>query len=407
MTTQTSTVDVVIVGGGIGGLSSALALTRAGQRVRVLEQAPAFGEVGAGMQMAPNATRILRSWGLLGEVVNHGVVPRRLVMRDAVDGTDLSHLDLAATRDRYGAPYVVIHRSDLHAILVRACRAAGVDMVNNTAVIDVENGDRQAVAVSAARRDVGQLVLAADGLNSRLRRHVHQDEPVSSAYVAYRGAVPMSEVGDDPRIAPDDLVVYLGPDCHLVQYPLRGGEMFNQVAVFRSPRALAGEPDWGTPQRIGDGVLEHLRRGACRSGAPVARPPVEDVRPGADHHLDAGQAGADRRCRSPHVAVPRTGRVPGHRGRGQPRHAGQRPLDARRSRLGPRPPSLHRAAHGTHRAGPAHRAHLGRALALRRPVPLGPQCAADRTGSSRLPPHRLALRRVKPFALPAAQQTRR
>lgn len=250
MTTQASTVDVVVVGGGIGGLSSALALTRAGQRVRVLEQAPAFGEVGAGMQMAPNATRILRSWGLLDEVVNHGVVPRRLVMRDAVDGTHLTYLDLAATQDRYGAPYVVIHRSDLHAILVRACRAAGVDMVTNTAVVDVENGDRQAVAVSAARRDVGQLVLAADGLNSRLRGHVHQDEPVSSAYVAYRGAIPMSEVGDDPRIAPEDLVVYMGPDCHLVQYPLRRGEMFNQVAVFRSPRALAGEPDWGTPDEL-------------------------------------------------------------------------------------------------------------------------------------------------------------
>jgi salicylate hydroxylase len=250
MTTETSTIDVVIVGGGIGGLSSALALTRAGLRVRVLEQAPAFGEVGAGMQMAPNATRILRSWGLLDEVVNHGVLPRRLVLRDALDGTDLTHLDLAATQDRYGAPYVVIHRSDLHAILVRACWAAGVDMVTDTAVVGVESGDRQAVAVSAARRDVGQLVLAADGLNSRLRGHVHQDEPVSSAYVAYRGAIPMSEVGDDPRIALEDLVVYMGPDCHLVQYPLRRGEMFNQVAVFRSPRAMAGEPDWGTPDEL-------------------------------------------------------------------------------------------------------------------------------------------------------------
>ena len=143
----TEHLDAVIVGGGIGGLSNALALARVGHAVRVLEQAPEFGEVGAGLQMAPNATRILRSWDLLDEVVELGVMPRRLVMRDAVDGRELTHLDLADVTQRYGAPYVVIHRSDLHAILVRACREAGVDLVTSATVTAVDTRADHAIAV--------------------------------------------------------------------------------------------------------------------------------------------------------------------------------------------------------------------------------------------------------------------
>jgi 2-polyprenyl-6-methoxyphenol hydroxylase-like FAD-dependent oxidoreductase len=242
--------DVIVVGGGIGGLGSALALALAGQRVRVLERSPAFGEVGAGLQLAPNATRILRTWGVLDEVIARGVLPRRLVMRDAVDGRELSYLDLADAAMRYGAPYVVIHRSDLHEILVEACRVAGVDLVTAAEVTDVEIGADHAVAVGPRRRDSGRVVVAADGLNSRLRHRLSSDEPVSSAYVAYRGAVPIDDLADTSHLALLDVTFFVGPCCHLVQYPLRGGEMFNQVAVFRSPRAMAGEPDWGTPDEL-------------------------------------------------------------------------------------------------------------------------------------------------------------
>ena len=242
--------DVVVVGGGIGGLGSALALARAGYAVRVLEKEPEFGEVGAGLQMAPNATRLLGSWDLLDEVVDLGVTPRRLVMRDALDGSELTHLDLAGTARRYGAPYVVIHRSDLHAILLRACQAAGIDLVTDAAVNDVELAAEHAVAVGERRRDTGAVVLAADGLGSRLRARLSADEPVSSAYVAYRGALPLDDLPDTSGLALDDVVVYIGPGCHFVQYPLRRGEMLNQVAVFRSPKALAGEADWGTPDEL-------------------------------------------------------------------------------------------------------------------------------------------------------------
>jgi 3-hydroxybenzoate 6-monooxygenase len=243
-------VDVVVVGGGIGGLGAALALARAGCSVRVLEQAAEFGEVGAGLQLAPNATRILRTWDLLDEAVEQGVLPRRLVMRDALDGRELTWLDLDDVESRYGAPYIVIHRSDLHAILVRACRRAGVDLVTRAAVTDVETGGDRATAVCDGRRDTGRIVLAADGLGSRLRARLSTDEPVSSAYVAYRGALPLADLTDTSGLALDSVVVYIGPGCHFVQYPLRRGEVFNQVAVFRSPKALAGEDDWGTPDEL-------------------------------------------------------------------------------------------------------------------------------------------------------------
>ena len=260
-------VDVVVVGGGITGLGNALALARAGHAVRVLEQAAEFGEVGAGLQMAPNATRVLRGWDVLDEVVERGVLPRRLVMRDAVDGRELTHLDLADVARRYGAPYVVIHRSDLHGILVAACRRAGVDLVTGVTVADVEVGERGAVAVGPGRRDAGRVVLAADGLGSTLRSRFSADEPVSSGYVAYRGAIPMSQLPDPSSVALDDVVVHVGPHCHLVQYPLRRREIFNQVAVFRSPRALAGHDDWGTPDELDAAFAGTC--GAVRVGLPL------------------------------------------------------------------------------------------------------------------------------------------
>ncbi len=246
---SSSDVDVLVVGGGIGGLANALALTRKGLRVRVLERAAEFGEVGAGLQIAPNCTRILESWGLLDEVLSLGVTPEALVMRDAVDGTVLTRLDLADARGRYGSPYVVIHRSDLHGTLLRACRASGVDLVNDVAVTAYEHVPDGVAVVHDGGREVAPVVLAADGLYSVARPMLSDDQPVSSAYVAYRGAIPAGQVAE-MDVSMTEVVVYIGPHCHFVQYPLRQGEMFNQVAVFRSPKALAGQDDWGTPDEL-------------------------------------------------------------------------------------------------------------------------------------------------------------
>ncbi|MFE5212183.1 FAD-dependent oxidoreductase [Streptomyces sp. NPDC056600] len=242
--------DVLVVGGGIGGLGTALALTRKGLRVRVLERAPEFGEVGAGLQIAPNCTRILAEYGLLDEARSLGVVPESMVMKDALDSTELTRLDLRDLERRYGFPYMVIHRSDLHGIFLRACERSGVELLTDATVVGYENTVEGAlVRLEDGTVHEAPLVVAADGLHSVARRQLVGDDVVSSSYVAYRAAVPIEKVQDN-GVAEKDVSLYVGPRCHFVQYALRGGAMFNQVAVFESPKALAGQEDWGTPDEL-------------------------------------------------------------------------------------------------------------------------------------------------------------
>jgi 2-polyprenyl-6-methoxyphenol hydroxylase-like FAD-dependent oxidoreductase len=232
--------------------------------VRVLERARQFGEVGAGIQIAPNCTRILHEYGLLDEATELGVLPENIVMRDALDARELTRLDLRDLERRYGFPYIVIHRSDLHGIFLRACPRAGLELVTGQHVVDYQNtGTGARVRLADGRVEEAALVIAADGLHSVARQLLVGDTPVNSAYVAYRGAVPIEAVRDN-GVAETDVVVYIGPRCHFVQYPLRGGEMFNQVAVFESAKARAGRPDWGTPDELDtafEGTCGNVRRG--------------------------------------------------------------------------------------------------------------------------------------------------
>ena len=253
-------IDVIVVGGGIGGLASALALASVGKTVRVLERAAEFAEVGAGLQMAPNATRILRQWGLLDKVIEAGVTPGRLVFKDAIDGSVLTSAGLGeAFTARYQAPYVVIHRSDLLTILFEACRDAGVELVPNCAVTDVTVLSDQVVVSSSAGDQHAAAAIAADGLRSTLRGRFSDDEPICSGYVAYRGAFPVAELDLGLEAGQlEEVVVYFGPGRHLVQYPLRRGEMFNTVAVFKSPGFDRGEQDWGGPEE-----LDEVFSGSC------------------------------------------------------------------------------------------------------------------------------------------------
>ncbi len=248
---------VLVVGGGIGGIATALCCARRGLPVRVLEQAAAYGEIGAGIQLAPNATRVLAGLGLLDRLRAVGVAPRRLVLSDAVSGAELTHLPLAGLTERYGGPYLVLHRSDLLDALLDAARAAGVELETGARVASVEDSGEAVLARTTDGREfAGDVLLAADGLHSRIRPLLHADEPVCSGYVAYRGAVPLDAVAHRSDLA--DVVVFVGPGRHFVQYPLRAGELYNQVAVFRSAGFARGEADWGGPDE-----LEAAFAGSC------------------------------------------------------------------------------------------------------------------------------------------------
>jgi 3-hydroxybenzoate 6-monooxygenase len=240
----------LVVGGGIGGLSTALALARADQEVVLLERAEAFAEIGAGLQIGANATRAMHHLGVLEAVEEVAVHPDRGVMMDAVDGSLLTALTLGTDyRERYGFPYLVMHRSDLLDILLQACRNdARITLHNGKEVVGVEvHAGGGAVACADGSTYEADVIVGADGLRSRVRHLIDRSEPTMSGYVAYRGTMPIAAA---ENIDPSDVVIWIGPDIHLVQYPVRRGELYNQVAVFHSLRWEADEARWGTPDEL-------------------------------------------------------------------------------------------------------------------------------------------------------------
>ena len=275
--------ETLIVGGGIGGLSAALSLARRGADVTVLERSKSFAEVGAGIQLAPNAIRILEQLDVLDAILPAAVMPRRLVLADAVDGRELTFLDLTDFPARYGAPYLVLHRDDLLRALLSACVACGVRLHTDANVAELTDTGTATVAACADGREfTAQVAIGADGLHSRIRKYFTGDEPILSGFVAYRGAVPMEEVERHADLR--DVVAWIGPGLHLVQYPLRSGRMYNQVAVFASEALLRGEPDGGGPAELTAafaGCSEHVRTSLSTLNIdnrwPMAdRPPTRD-----------------------------------------------------------------------------------------------------------------------------------
>lgn len=228
--------DVAVVGGGIGGLAAALAVARAGRQVHLIEQADEFREIGAGLQLGPNAMRSLDRLGVFDHLAKSAVFPTEAVVRDAITGAVLTRLDLGRPfLQRYGYPYVVAHRHDVLDVLVNACRAESrIQVFNGRRVVDVfENEDAAEIEFEDGTRWRTNLVVGADGIRSRVRRLLDISEPTFSGHIAYRGAVPISDVTESVSI--DEVRLWIGPGMHLIQYPVRAGSMYNQVAVYERP----------------------------------------------------------------------------------------------------------------------------------------------------------------------------
>jgi 3-hydroxybenzoate 6-monooxygenase len=266
----TAGVPILIIGGGIGGMTTALALARAGFAAHIVEQSPAFGEIGAGIQLAPNALRILDRLGVLPELAALAVRPRRLVLMHADRGEHLTTVSFGEPFERrYGYPYTVMHRGDLLTVLHQACRAdERITLESGREVTGIaDQGDAAQVRFADGGSYRCDAVVGADGLWSTARQLVSDDHPVTDHFVAYRGTLPAADMallspgGSGVPFGPQDEVIWIGPHKHLVQYPIRRSGLYNQVAVFRS-RGYSAEAEltdrWGTPAELDESFA-----GAC------------------------------------------------------------------------------------------------------------------------------------------------
>ena len=264
-----SRIPFLIVGGGIGGLATALAASRGGHCAHVIEKAEEFAEIGAGLQLAPNATRMLDRLGILGEVKKHATFPKRLVMMDAVSGKEITTLDLGPKfLEHFEYPYLVMHRSDLLTAELEACRASErISLEANKEAVHIEDlGDGARVVCSDGSVYECDALVGADGLWSKTRKLVHDDgEPICSQFVAYRGTIPIEEAPAESEF--DAMVIWVGPDLHFVQYVVHHGTLFNQVAVFRSYRYKADSENWGTVEEL----EEHFGKMCPRVRQAVAK----------------------------------------------------------------------------------------------------------------------------------------
>jgi salicylate hydroxylase len=244
---------VVIAGGGIGGLACALALAVKGFRALVLEQAQEFGEIGAGIQLAPNAWSALDALGVGEDVKQEAVFIERLLMMDGVSGEPVIDIPLDAQfRKRYGNPYAVTHRADIHRCLLDACktRADLLELRTDSKVAGFELGDEGvSVELGGGDRIAAAALVGADGWRSAVRERIAGDgEPPVSGHMCYRAVLSIDDMPKDLRWAAATL--WAGPDTHIVHYPLRGWKLFNLVATVVRERAGAGHNEEAPPEEV-------------------------------------------------------------------------------------------------------------------------------------------------------------
>jgi 3-hydroxybenzoate 6-monooxygenase len=244
--------QVLIVGGGIGGLAAALALSRQGIGAQVIEQAPEFKEIGAGIQLGPNVFAMFDVLGLIAPVSALAVFPNNLIMMDSITGEEVTRIPLGdAFRKKFKHPYALIHRADLHKVLLDACRQS--DMIRLDAsekVVKVDETRDGVVAHTESGKEYrAAALIGADGLWSTIRQMVVGDgKPNVAGHITYRAVLPTSEMPEKFRWR--DMVLWAGEKVHLVHYPLRTGELFNLVAVFHSNRYEEGWDSYGDPTEL-------------------------------------------------------------------------------------------------------------------------------------------------------------
>ena len=267
MNNKQENLPVLVAGGGIGGLAAALALVRQGFQVQVFEQAPEIGEIGAGIQLGPNAFHAFDALGVGDKTRSRSVFTDYIVMHDAIDAYQVGKIETGeAFRQRFGNPYAVIHRVDIHKSLLEGAVETGkVEFFTNTRIETVaQDADSVTLTDQNGKQWRGVAVIGADGGKSVVRKQYVNDPPRVTGHVVYRAVVDKADFPKDLQWNAASL--WAGPHCHLVHYPLRGGEQYNIVVTFHS----RDKEEWG----VTDGSKEEVEsyfQGIC----PQARQLIE------------------------------------------------------------------------------------------------------------------------------------
>jgi 3-hydroxybenzoate 6-monooxygenase len=237
---------ILIAGGGIGGLAAALGLAQKGFRSILLEKASQLGEIGAGIQLGPNAFHAFDYLGVGEAARNMAVYIDQLRLMDALTAEEITHIDLGDVfRTRFGNPYAVVHRGDLHGVFLKACRDSElIDLrVSSEVVRYDQDGSSVTAHLANGERVTGSLLIGADGLWSNVRKQVTADgAPRVSGHTTYRSVIPTEQMPEDLRW--NAATLWAGPKCHIVHYPLSGWKVFNLVVTYHNdaPEPVAGKP---------------------------------------------------------------------------------------------------------------------------------------------------------------------